>query len=472
MESGCIRQGLDIAVTGAVTKKILVGVIAIGCAFSGSVAFAGQTDDLVTRLDALERENAAIRTENAALIENKRLREHNAKLKSADRELQSAPPTPVPVAAAAARPESASGKAVDVFGAYAADLPVAYKAAVPEAPGQFRIWAEGGAIWSGGDPISQNFNLVDFTTLFSGFLAGGGGGIAGGRIPGSFDLTPKVGWEAATGFDYRFPGSPWHVSGQFRYGEGGKTNGTARSAGTVDPVLLGLIAGGIGGITSAGGSEVFSADYKERHWLADLAIGRDVFGSGANAMQLKGGIRISEFVSKMNTTDATNQFFNFAPAPFGGAGGPVLSSIGINTTNVTNQRNAFLGAGPRIGLEGSVPFAGNWAFDYLGDVALLFGTQKSLNTQTSNTTTTPAFLAALLGGGGSVTTTLTERFGTVLNGDIQLGISYWVSEHFKVSASYRLDAFINVQNQGSAAVTNLTPDRYTHGPRLAVTGQF
>jgi hypothetical protein len=475
MESGRIRRRLDLAVTGAVMKKILVGAIAIGCAFSGSAAFAGQTDDLAARLEALETENAAIRRENATLIENKRLREHNAKLKSADRELQSAQATPASVAAVAAGPESASGKVVDFFGAYAADLPVTYKAAVPEAPGQFRMWAEGGAIWSGGDPISQNFNLVDFTSIFSGFLGGGGGGIAGGRIPGSFDLTPKIGWEAATGFDYRFAGSPWHVSGQFRYGEGGKTSGIARSAGTIDPVLLAVIAGaggGIGGITSAGGSEVFSTNYREAHWLADIAIGRDVFGSGANAMQLKGGIRISEFVSRMNTTDATNQFFNFAPAPFGGAGGPVLSSIGINTTNVTNQRNAFLGAGPRFGVEGSVPFAGNWGFDYLGDVAVLFGTQKSLTTQTFNATTTPAFLAAILRGGGSITTTLTERFGTVLNGDIQVGISYWVTEHLKVSASYRLDAFINVQNQGSTAVTNLTPDRYTHGPRLAVTGQF
>jgi hypothetical protein len=337
------------------------------------------------------------------------------------------------------------------------------------------MWAEGGAIWTGSDPVSQNFNLVDFTSIFSPFLAGGGGGVTGGRIPGSFDLTPKIGWEAATGFDYRFAGSPWHVSGQFRYGEGGKTSGNARSAGTIDPVILALIAaggGGIGGITSAGGSEVFSTNYKETHWLADIAIGRDVFGSGANAMQLKGGLRISEFVSRMNTTDATNQFFNFAPVPFGGAGGPVLSSIGLNPTTVTNQRNAFLGAGPRFGVEGSVPFAGNWAFDYLGDVAVLFGTQKSLNTQTSNTTTTPVFLSALLGAGGNINTTLNERFGTVLNGDIQVGISYWVTEHFKLSASYRLDAFVNVQNQGPTAVTNLTPVRYTHGPRLAVTAQF
>ncbi len=62
-------------------KKILVGALAFGAAFTGSAAFAGQSEDLVARLDALEKENAAIRRENAALSENKALREKNATLK-------------------------------------------------------------------------------------------------------------------------------------------------------------------------------------------------------------------------------------------------------------------------------------------------------------------------------------------------------------------------------------------------------
>jgi hypothetical protein len=54
-------------------------------------------------------------------------------------------------------------------------------------------------------------------------------------IPGIFNLDPKIGWEAATGFDYKFANSPWHVNGQFRYGQGGNTSGTARSSGALDP---------------------------------------------------------------------------------------------------------------------------------------------------------------------------------------------------------------------------------------------
>jgi len=45
--------------------------------------------------------------------------------------------------------------------------------------------------------------------------------------------------------------------------------------------------------------------------------------------------------------------------------------------------------------------------------------------------------------------------------DIQVGISYWVTQNLKAGASYRLDALINVQNQRDPAVANLLPDRYT-----------
>jgi hypothetical protein len=502
-----IRGGYDVHFKNAVTtldsaslnstyaeaimkKTILIGALAFGT-LGGGVALAGQTEEIIARLDALEKENAAIRRENAALSENKSLRERNVALKSTLAKpqpgVQPVPPSavqsqpearsaPEPSRVAAEKPASVSERMAGIFDAYAADLPLAYKAPM-EAPGQLRIWGEGGAIMTGGDPVNQTYALTDFSSLFSGFLGGVGGLVGNGTIPGTFNLTPKIGWEGATGFDYRFAGSPWHVSGQFRYGEGGKTSGTASSTGSIDPTLLALLVGAGGGvmagvITGAGGSETISTGYKETHWLADIAVGRDVAGNGANALQVKGGLRIAELVATTSTTDKSNQFFNFPPTALFGGAGPVISSIGLNRSVVTNQRNAFLGAGPRVGIEGSVPFAGKWSLDYLGDAAILFGTQKSLNSQTTTASITPAFLNGLFGGGGVVNSSLTERFGTVFNGDIQVGISYWVTENVKVSGSYRLDAFINVQNQDATAVTNLMPDRYTHGPRVAVTGQF
>ena len=66
------------------------------------------------------------------------------------------------------RPQSLSSitdKMADFFGAYAADLPVAYKAPPPREPGRLTLWGEGGAIWTGGDPVAQAFCLNDFTTV-------------------------------------------------------------------------------------------------------------------------------------------------------------------------------------------------------------------------------------------------------------------------------------------------------------------
>ena len=77
-----------------------------------------------------------------------------------------------------------------------------------------------------------------------------------------------------------------------------------------------------------------------------------------------------------------------------------------------------------------------------------------------------------MGGGGSFVASATDqRFATVFNADIQLGISYWMTQNLKLSASYRLDAFFNVLNQ-TFATSSQTSDRYIHGPRLAVTAQF
>jgi len=107
---------------GQVMKKVILPVLAIGSAWviAGTVAHAEQGSDVLARLNALEKENAAIRKENAALRENKTLRQQNATLKS------SAPPQ------AAQAASEAGAKRADPFGAYAADLPLAYKARLPK----------------------------------------------------------------------------------------------------------------------------------------------------------------------------------------------------------------------------------------------------------------------------------------------------------------------------------------------------
>ena len=430
-------------------KKILVTALMFSGALAGS-AFAASGDDVQARLQALEKENAAIRAENNALRHNKTLRAQNAALKSST--------------AITSVPENDSrAKSSDPFGAYAADLPMAYKARPVEAPRQFRVWAEGGAIWSGGDPVNSDYTL----TNFNGLVGLGGIGGVGGTIPGSFDLTPKVGWEGATGFDYRFAGSAWHVSGQFRYGEG-KASGSASSAGAVDPVLLAALGADPG--TAISGTDSINRSNKETHWLADLAVGRDVFGSGPDAMQVKLGVRIGEWIGKTTSTQSTA--FNVT-IPGGidvlGDGSVLVSQISATTTNNLTQRASFIGAGPRIGVEGAVPLAGSWAFDYLGDVAVLFGNQKVVSSSSSSIAISPAILGALVGGGTNFTST-SELFSTALSADLQVGVSYWVTPNVKVSGSYRIDALMMFNT--TAGATNSLPDRYTHGPRLGVSATF
>jgi hypothetical protein len=426
-------------------NKVFFAALAVSTALTGSAAFAGQNDDLVARLNAVEQENFAIRRN---------------------------------MEPAAAKPVSVADRMADFSGAYAADLPVAYKARPAEQPGQFRIWVEGGAIWTGGDPVSRDFSLTDFTTF-------GGGtliptivtGTSGNSIPGIFDLTPKIGWEAATGFDYKFTGSPWHVSGQFRYGEGGKTSGSATSAGTLDPTLLTVFDGECFGFASlvCGGSQTFAASYKETHWLADLALGYDIAGHGPSAMQVKGGLRISEFVAQTNTSERFFAFANLGPEIPPGPGHVPFSSFSYNRLATEDVRDSFLGAGPLIGLEGSAPFAGAWSFDYKGDLAVLFGTQKSVETDKTIATTTPAFLALsnMAPGYNSIYTDTEARFATMLSGDIQAGVSYWFTPNLKLGASYRIDTLIAVKNTKSANAEGLLiPQRYWHGPRVTLTGQF
>ncbi|WP_315831181.1 Lpg1974 family pore-forming outer membrane protein [Bradyrhizobium prioriisuperbiae] len=424
-------------------KKSFVMALALGIGAAGA-AHAASNDDMVVRLNMLEKENAAIRKENAALRQNKSLREQNATLKSSSVEPRAAP--------------KADATYSDPFGAFAADLPLAYKARPVESPGQFRVWGEGGAIWSGGDPVASDYSLTDFSRL-------GGNGLFSISAPGSFDLTPKVGWEAAAGFDYRFAASPWHVSGQFRYGEG-KASGFASSANPgIDPALLAGTA-----FSSLSGSQSIAATNKETHWLADIAVGRDVVGAGASAMQVKFGLRLAEFVSETSTTNKISNAGTFAkPVDIFGNGSLLISQFSTSQTDANGQRSSFFGAGPRVGIEGSVPFAGNWAFDYLGDAAVLFGNQKLVSTSSTTTANDPLIL---FGGVNFLDRSTDQRFATVFNADVQAGVSYWMMPNLKLSASYRLDAYFNVLNQTFSTDTKQTLDRYIHGPRLGLSATF
>jgi hypothetical protein len=412
-----------------VTSRLKLGIMAATCLAVGLLlqtnAWADSADEALARVRTLEREIAAIKQENEALRRVNKLRGENAALvKQTDS--NNARLAVVP-ASTGSNPREA----------YAADMPIVAKAAAPIEPGRMRVWAEGGANWSGGDPVD------------SFYVRTGLNGIVPTGTPQFFPLFPKVGWEAAGGFDYRFAGSPWHVSGQLRYGQGSALETSSAisnlflSAGGAPPVLVETL------------SDSERVTHKETHWLADLALGRDVLGSGVDNMQLKFGLRLAELRASTHMVNNVTQ---------SGSG------FVIGDDAIMQQDTKFLGAGPRFGVEGAASLGRGWTLDYLGDVAVLMGTQRYQTSQTfENVFLPPGFLVPPPSFNAS------QQFAAVFNTDLQVGVSYWMSPAAKISLSYRLDAYFNAL-LGLDILNDPTKlqrlDRYTHGPRLAVSAQF
>ena len=150
-----------------------------------------------------------------------------------------------------------------------APAPVVFKAPPVVAPApQWEWFVEGAGFTTNGEPVWTN---VPF------FL---------GR-----SVEPRFGWEAAAGFDYRFAGSPWHVSAQIRYGAAKDDTRRFFSSGCM------IIC-----VTSAA-----TARHKEQHWAADFMVGRDL-GIGQGQHQLKLGMRVAELNA---TTEASGNVTGF-----------------------------------------------------------------------------------------------------------------------------------------------------------------
>jgi hypothetical protein len=311
---------------------------------------------------------------------------------------------------------------------------VVYKAAVLKAPpagpkGNLQVFVDGGAFWTGGDPIytgSEGFTLGIF-------------------VPGFFALKPKVGWDTAGGFDYRLAATPWHLSGRFELGQ------AKSSASTSNSLFLAYSRA-----YSISATDLEQAAHTETHWVADFAVGRD-FAIGRDTAQAKLGIRVADLTAKTSHLNNLTVLYTASSTP---------ATEMVNFDN--EQTSHFRGVGPRIGVEGAIPLRGGFSFDYLSDVAVLFSTGQSRQfIATSSVSVMP---------GGFSTTSVTageDSHGAIVpNADIQAGISYWVNQRVKLSAAYRLDAYFGVLKVLDAEGNLMKADRYFHGPRVAATVNF
>ena len=354
------------------------------------------------------------------------------------------------------------------------------RAPVPAADrGEFRAFVEGGAFWTAGNAIpytAPGFDIFGPTSILP--LANGGNGAG---LGGNASLRPRVGWDAAVGFDYRFAGTPWHVNMQAR---GGEARGSAAiSAPPFSQTSLQIeqcCNPPIGVFTSDSrstrGISNTSAELKESHWQADFGMGYDFV---PRLMQINFGVRVAEVrataTATTNASATATHVTELHPFNF------VQTDTSVATaSDVTSVRRSFFGAGPRVGLEGSVPLIGPLGFDYSTNAALLFGTTKitsASNSALSNSST----LTTAAGGVVLFTETFPPTQTSLSNGtswsssvavynfDIQGGVSWWFSPTFKLGLSYRLDAFIDPLR---AAPDDGRLSRYYHGPKLALTGRF
>ncbi len=260
-------------------------------------------------------------------------------------------------------------------------------------------WVEGGALRIGGERIG--FGQID-------------------------SVDPKWGAEGAIGFDWKSQAlSSWHLSGQFRYGQSQRSH-------RFNQPTVGFVPTFNPGTVAAIGTE----QLKELHWLLDFAVGRD-FALGSSQGQLKFGIRIADLSARLSGTFLVTTFSSIFPF---------------------EQSSRFIGAGPRIGVEGSTPLGGPWSLDWLAGAALLVG-KRTLDISLTDISTTVVINTGL------------SRSSTaaVPNIDAALGLSYWLNPALKVTASYRFDGYFGALSSfnGNGALVNV--NRFYHGPMLRLT---
>jgi hypothetical protein len=104
----------------------------------------------------------------------------------------------------------------------------------------------------------------------------------------------------------------------------------------------------------------------------------------------------------------------------------------------------------------------------VGSAAVLVGERHT------SQVTVAAFPIAL-GGNVLLNGQATEQTTAVFNVDAQAGLSYWFSPNFKVTASYRVDAYFNALKTikpGFANNTFQNVDQIYNGPMLRLTSTF
>jgi long-subunit fatty acid transport protein len=319
---------------------------------------------------------------------------------------------------------SGAALALSVPAAMAADLAPARERDVPHT---WTFWLEGGAqAAAGSDAVVTGFN------------------------PAFATPNNRWGWNGALGFDYRVD-QYWHASGAFRYGQN-----TTHSTNSGQLAQVGIP--GIATFAPAAVAEPNVATRNETNWEADFMVGRDI-GLGTNNPQLKVGLRVADIRGR---TEGTAAYPVTVASSF---------TLGVGRqTRAYEQTNHFLGAGPRLALEGSAPVGGGWFVDYMGGVAGLYAIDRSAEqTVVTNTIAPPGQVAIGSCVAGCPINATSETNGFVFNADAMLGLGYAITSYARLSVNYRVDAYFNAMRTFDLAGNAVNVNRVYHGPNIRLT---
>jgi hypothetical protein len=324
---------------------------------------------------------------------------------------------------------------------------------LPASPPTTTVWVEGALSLTDGG----SFNVPSFPGLGAPYTS----------------FNARNGFEAAIGFDYRWPNQPWHFVFDFRYGQSGTATANSASSSSSSSHFFktsGVIFSSIFNTTTIDkkttNSTTAQAVERERHIVADFMVGRDI-GVGANAPQVQFGFRIADLratgqaqgtTQSTTRTDTQRTFYSSSAFP------SIVTTKSSTTSSSSSSffarwNSRFFGVGPRIAVVGGVPIAGTWSFDYGAGIAELYA-DRSLDL--SVWTTPGGFFGAKF-----------SNNDFVFNADGSLAVSYKFTNNYKFSVGVRGDfynAALLTFNPANGGVVGT--NRVYWGPFVRLTGTF
>ncbi len=161
------------------------------------------------------------------------------------------------------------------------------------------------------------------------------------------------------------------------------------------------------------------------------------------------GLHYTDSADKLGTTYSTSAGYS--------SGG----TISLLTTS------EFIGAGPRIGVEGSTRFGGNFGISGMLAGAVIHGLER-----TSGSVTISEFSGASAGFNATIPLPGSEEWKTILDLEASLGLDYFVAEQTKLTLGYRAEQLFNVGGNSFYYSSGGSPDRLVHGPFVKAESKF